>query len=52
MMNHKEFIYESLVHPFLLAAEPTVLFLYLYLGLVCEYRAVFSSFSSLSDQVF
>ena len=51
-MNHKEFIYESLVRPFVLAAEPAVLFLNLYLGLVCEYSAVFSSFSSPSDQVF
>ena len=48
-MNHKKFIYESLVRPFVLVAEPAVLFLNLYLGLVCEYRAVFSS---LSDQVF
>ena len=40
-MNHREFIYESLVRPFLLAAKPAVLFLNLYLGLVSECRPVF-----------
>lgn len=35
-VNHREFIYESLVRPFVLAAEPAVLFLNIYLGLVCE----------------
>lgn len=34
--SSKEVVYESLVRPFVLAAEPAVLFFNLYLGLVCE----------------
>jgi DHA1 family multidrug resistance protein-like MFS transporter len=34
-LTHGEVVYESLVRPFVLAAEPAVFFANLYLGLVC-----------------
>lgn len=36
-ISKKEFIYESLVRPFILATEPALLFANVFLGLVCEY---------------
>ena len=45
-MNHREFIYESLVRPFVLAAEPAVLFLNIYLGLVCQCALLSQCFPS------
>lgn len=38
-ISHKEFIFESLVRPFLIATEPAVLFSNIYMGLICECNA-------------
>lgn len=35
-MSHREFLYETLVRPIVLATEPAVLFCNVYLGLVCK----------------
>ncbi|KAL0575918.1 hypothetical protein V5O48_006064 [Marasmius crinis-equi] len=57
-MSKREIAYESLVRPFILAVEPAVLFLNLYIGLVCEQNllscldAVLTSTSPMLDSVF
>jgi len=38
-ISKKEFVYESLVRPFILAAEPALLFANVFLGLVCKLSA-------------
>jgi DHA1 family multidrug resistance protein-like MFS transporter len=35
-ISHKEIIYDSIVRPFVLAAEPVMLFANIFLGLVCK----------------
>lgn len=46
-ISKKKFVYESLVQPFVLAAEPALLFANVFVGLVCEsWTSLFYSYGA------